>query len=77
MTDFTKLTSILAKLPKWARVVVLTLLAVSLLLVAIFNLESCSTIRVIGNDGNSKVQVQQHALDSMNVSVQFIPLNSR
>ena len=75
MIDSTKLISILKSLPRWARIVVLTLIAVSLLLVGIFTLESCSTVRVVGNAGNSKVQVQQHALDSMQVSVQFIPLN--
>ena len=52
---------------------VVLVLAVSGLLI-LFNLNSCSTVRVVGNDGNSSVQVRQHALDSMQINVQFLPV---
>ena len=73
-TNLTKWKTLLQSLPKWARItVVLLVLAASGLLI-LFNLNSCSTVRVVGNDGNSSVQVRQHALDSMQINVQFLPV---
>ena len=62
----------LSTLPKWSRIVVIVLVSACLALVGI-SVTSCSTVRVVGNAGNSKVEVRQHALDSMQVNVNFIP----
>ena len=74
MLDFTNLILVLKKIPKVPRIIVIVLLCAALAVGSVFALSGCSTIRVVGNAGNSKVQVQQHALDSMQISVQFLPL---
>ena len=68
-----KFQQILSKLPRWLQVVVIFSIAIISALVILFSSQGCSTIRVVGNDGNSKVTVQQHALDSMQINVQFNP----
>lgn len=72
-----KLNEILTKirtLPVWSRIVVL-LAALLLGIVAVFS-QSCSTIRVIGNEGSTTATVRQSALDSMEVNIKFNPLST-
>ena len=71
--NLTKFRQILSKLPRWLQIVVVVVIAAVSALVILFSSQGCSTIRVVGNDGNSKVTVQQHALDSMQINVQFNP----
>lgn len=73
-----KLNEILQKLktkPIWVRVVALAI-ALAIGAVALFT-QSCSTIRVSGNQGNTEATVRQSALDSMEIHIKFNPLSTK
>lgn len=61
----------LKKCPVWTRILAVAVAAA----VAAITLFSCSTIRVVGNQGNTEATVRQSALDSMEVNIKFSPLS--
>ena len=67
-SDRNSFLSKLASLPwrKFALVVILLFIGWALSL-----LVSCSTVRVVGNNGDSRVKVNQSALDSAQIVVEF------
>lgn len=72
-----KLNEIIQKLktkPVWVRIVALAV-ALAIGAIALFS-QSCSTIRVVGNQGNTEAIVKQSALDSMEVNIKFSPLST-
>lgn len=62
----------LKKCPIWARILAIVVAAA----LAAISLFSCSTIRVIGNEGSTTATVRQSALDSMEVNIRFNPLSN-
>lgn len=64
---------ILSKLklaPLWVKIVTVLIVAA---IAAVSLFASCSTIRVVGNEGGVSTVVRQSALDSMQVKVEFTP----
>ena len=74
MKDFLELVRNLMKSsPQWLKICASVLLALLAAIMVFVSSQSCSTIRVVGNDGAVSTTVRQSALDSMNVKVEFSP----
>ena len=68
--NWSEIFSKLKSSPLWVKIVAVLVVA-AIAAVSLFT--SCSTIRVIGNDGGVSTTVRQSALDSMQVKVEFTP----
>lgn len=70
--NWNEIVNYLKKCPVWARILAVAVAAA----LAAISLFSCSTIRVIGNEGSTTATVKQSALDSMEVNIRFSPLSN-
>lgn len=71
--SISSLVKVLRSLPRWVQVTVSVLLAAIIALALIFLPSSCSTIRIVGNDGKVSTSVNQSALDSTRITITYEP----
>lgn len=65
-----KIIQILQSMPKWARIVCITLLVIALGFGVFFSVPSCSSVRAtLNGDGKLSTSVNHSIADSVNVSV--------
>ncbi|QCS36400.1 hypothetical protein [Capybara microvirus Cap3_SP_333] len=70
METINKFLDWLRGLPIWVRAVACLLAAAAIFLIS---LQSCSSVRVVGNTADSRVTVRQSALDSTRITIDVLP----